>query len=172
MRIAKEHAIGFWFLPHNDGHRFFDSQYTPKQYNHACSENRSARCKKEPPNQLWISEHTFSDHQTIEVYIPPSSITHLQRDKYIQKAMKEKNNYARSARLSSLVCALKPVLIADTERVEPQDSHCTKYKRLSLDKIVSGLLQVLQVTYSTDKMIVSASNMCYDSFAPYDPLPI
>lgn len=88
---------------------------------------------------------------------------HLQTDKYIQKAKRE-NNYARSARLSSLVCALKPVLIADTERVEPQDSHWTKYKRLSLDRIVSGLLQVLQVTYSTDKMIVSASNMCYDSF--------
>ena len=58
-------------------------------------------------------------------------------------------NYARRARLSSLVWALKPVLIAETDRVEPQDSHWTKYKRLSLLKIVSGDLQVLHVTYST-----------------------
>lgn len=36
------------------------------------------------------------------------------------------NDYALSARLSSLVWALKPVLIADTDRVEPHDSHCTK----------------------------------------------
>lgn len=85
---------------------------------------------------------------------------HLQGGKIYSKATRE-NNYARSARLSSLVCALKPVLIADTERVEPQDSHCTKYKRLSLDKIVSGLLQVLQVTYSTDTRVVSASNIGY-----------
>lgn len=48
------------------------------------------------------------------------------------------------------VKAWKPVLIADTVLVDPQDSHCKKNKRFSFVRIVSADLQVLQVTYSTE----------------------
>lgn len=45
--------------------------------------------------------------------------------------------------------AWKPVLIAWTDRVDPHEEQVMKKRRLSLVKVVSGDLQVLQVTYST-----------------------
>ena len=45
--------------------------------------------------------------------------------------------------------AWKPDLIAATERREPQDSQLMKKIRFSFVSSVSGLLHVLQVTYST-----------------------
>jgi hypothetical protein len=47
------------------------------------------------------------------------------------------------------VCKI-PDLIAETDLVDPQLSHCWKKIRFSLVRIVSGDLQVLQVTYSTE----------------------
>lgn len=48
----------------------------------------------------------------------------------------------------TVVCAWKPVLIAETDRLLPQLSHEINHTRFSLARSVSGLLQVLQVTYS------------------------
>lgn len=48
-------------------------------------------------------------------------------------------------------CAEKPVLIAVTDRLLAHELHVTKYRRFSpLFNSVSGDLQVLQVTYSTE----------------------
>lgn len=50
--------------------------------------------------------------------------------------------------------AEKPVLMAVTDRREPQLLQVTKYRRFSpLLSSVSGDLHVLQVTYSTGKMV-------------------
>ncbi len=46
-------------------------------------------------------------------------------------------------------CAWKPVLIVLTDRREPHDSHDMKNIRFSFERIVSGDLHVLHVTYST-----------------------
>src|SRR6201996_6627007 len=46
--------------------------------------------------------------------------------------------------------AVKPLLIAVTDRLDPQFRHSTKYSRFSpFSNLVFGLLHVLQVTYST-----------------------
>ena len=48
--------------------------------------------------------------------------------------------------------AWKPVLIAFTDRLEPQDSQATKKIRFSFVSRVSGDLHVLHVTYSTEQL--------------------
>jgi hypothetical protein len=45
--------------------------------------------------------------------------------------------------------AWKPLLIAFTDRLEPQDSQAMKKIRFSFVRSVSGDLHVLHVTYST-----------------------
>lgn len=49
-----------------------------------------------------------------------------------------------------------PALIADTDCLDPHDSHVINEILVSFVRIVSGDLQVLQVTYSTISLIMSA----------------
>jgi len=59
-----------------------------------------------------------------------------------------------------LVTAWKPVLIDWTEHLEWQVMHCRKKRRSSLFKMVSGDLQVWQVTYSLIYLL-STFSMCF-----------
>jgi hypothetical protein len=51
--------------------------------------------------------------------------------------------------------AWKPVLMALTERREPQDSHDMKKIRFSFVKRVSADRQRAQVTYSSERQVIS-----------------